>query len=85
MMAPTIGELAPSGLRVGCVALTRKPDLGNANVGIDSRIALLWSGIRICLSWRIRVSLERSYFFMLGTCLDQVRKTVPLVHNITNY
>ena len=22
---------------------------------------------------------------MLGTCLDQVRKTVPLVHNITNY
>ena len=22
---------------------------------------------------------------MLGTCLDQVRKAVPLVHNITNY
>ena len=22
---------------------------------------------------------------MLGTCLENVRKTVPLVHNITNY
>ena len=22
---------------------------------------------------------------MLGTCLDNVRKTTPLVHNITNY
>ena len=22
---------------------------------------------------------------MLGICLDNVRKTVPLVHNITNY
>ena len=41
MMAPTTGELAQSRLRVGCVALTRKPDLGNANVGIYGRIALL--------------------------------------------
>ena len=38
--------------------------------------------MRICLCRRIRILLARSVF---GTCIENVRKNVPLVHNITNY
>ena len=41
--------------------------------------------MRICLCRRIRILLARSVFFILCTCIENVRKNVPLVHNITNY
>ena len=34
--------------------------------------------------WHIRILDFQGVIFLLGTCLDNVRKTVPLVHNITN-
>jgi len=33
----------------------------------------------------IRIFCCKECIFMLGICLDSVRRTVPLVHNITNY
>ena len=32
-----------------------------------------------------KILTQEEQKIMLGTCLDNVRKTTPLVHNITNY
>ena len=69
------------------VCLYLQPDLDNANVGIyaitmfcDERLI---SGYA---SWCVRIFfLMKEEMILLGKCLDKVRKTGPLVHNITNY
>ena len=71
-----------------------KPDLDNANVGIQT--AKIASNARTCLYegksafYLFEVKAQANAYlkgaiFMLGTCLENVRKNVPLVHNITNY
>ncbi len=57
-----------------------KPDLDNANVGIF--IKARFSGYVI---WHIRYFILRKMFMLFEKIIENVRKTRPLVHCITNY
>ena len=82
------GELAQSGLRVGCIAETHRPDLDNANVGKSHAhmLHMSWSGDTLRYRRFSFPQAEKGRRSMeLKHCLERVRSTTPLIHNITNY
>ena len=62
------------------------PDLDNANVGIYMR-RIFGGYVNIGISaFYVQEFIKKTGGMkMLGTCLENVRNTIPLVHNITNY